>query len=313
MNDFHIWSDKMNQSSGFNNQTARGNVYDRLIMDSMVRKKNTDFLLYSQNLKPKNKDQKLDHKIEEILMKRHQESQARLTALKLKHQADEMREMRPVPMINSVSKKIVEMSERLNNEEVKAQDGSANKLQEILSNSRFSRKMHQEQEGILSDRSYTSSRAGPKHTEISLKDLEKEAIKYGQSQPNLEISAKNFGFFSHKNELSSQIENSSDPQKMHNDNENAVKFFNDTKQNYLTIRNDPKSIPSLKLKSPRRAETAPTSRDPTSRVNSKRQNQDVTSLSIEQLRKAVKARPKVLEHEEPPDLLDMDVMERGKF
>ncbi|CAG9310281.1 unnamed protein product [Blepharisma stoltei] len=287
MNDFHIY-DKLNHSSQFlYSPTAhhpRSNVFDRLMSDSAVRKTNSDVLLYTQQIRPKAKPQKLEYKIEEILMRKHHESQARLTALKLKYQAEELKDLRPVPQINSVSRKIVEISAKLaSDEEQKSfRENGLARIQEVLSSSRFSKKnlnIDSEPKTLNSlPEAPSTSKSVPKQTEISLKELEK-AINSNEASPKQAFSPKIFQF--------------------------------------PTGNTSPKSLAksqhSYNLSSPARATTVPTSRGSIDTQKPLKKPHEVSALSLEELRQAVKARPKVFEHEEPPDLLDMDVLERGKF
>mmetsp|Transcript_3715 Transcript_3715/g.3484 ORF Transcript_3715/g.3484 Transcript_3715/m.3484 type:complete len:295 (-) Transcript_3715:40-924(-) len=130
-----------------------------------------------------------------------------------------------------------------------------------------------------------SSISRPKQTEISLKELEK-SVNSKDTTPRQAVPTKVFRFPSDTTQL------------------NSPKSF-------------AKLQKSLDVSSPLRETTMPTSRG-TNEIKTDRQSHtqeihEVHGMSIEELRQAVRARPKVFEHEEPPDLLEMDVLERGKF
>ncbi|CAG9318247.1 unnamed protein product [Blepharisma stoltei] len=72
------------------------------------------------------------------------------------------------------------------------------------------------------------------------------------------------------------------------------------------------NIPSLKLNLSSHSQPVNENLN-TSTVSTTNRTDRNKPMTIEQLREQVRARPKIFEHEEPPDLLDMDMLSRNEF
>ena len=131
--------------NGYIKETNRGGVYNRLYLDSTVRKKKQENL---------NKDTLVDSvfkpRIENVLMQKHAFSQAKISTLRAKQQIKEIQELKRVPSINKISKEIVDAKKGNFNGTV------SNYASRLLAGSKLSEKII------------------PKQSFLSLLDLEKE-------------------------------------------------------------------------------------------------------------------------------------------
>ena len=83
------------------------NVFERLYSESNIRRKNLEIKQKppSGRLTTRNRPQGSEP-IEMSLLRRHRESQAKMNVVRARYQAEEDRELKPVPEINAFSKAI---------------------------------------------------------------------------------------------------------------------------------------------------------------------------------------------------------------
>lgn len=97
----------------------------------------------------------INSRVETSLLAKHAQSQAKITAMRLKKQAKEAKEMQPIPKISKVSKQIVEIREGKSDNTV---SGYANQI-------------------VSSTRSSVGVFMHPRHTFLSLEDLQNQEIE----------------------------------------------------------------------------------------------------------------------------------------
>ena len=94
--------------NGYIKECNRGGVYNRLVLDSAVRKKKQDNIERQVSIKTDSAS-KPRTKIENILMQKHAKSQAKINSMRVKQQLKESQGLKSVPKINKISKEIAEL------------------------------------------------------------------------------------------------------------------------------------------------------------------------------------------------------------
>lgn len=96
--------------NGYIKESNRGGVYNRLFLDSTVRKKKQDTLSIQTLAKP-DPTPKPRNKIENVLLQKHAKSQAKINTMRVKQQKKETEQLKSIPQINKISKQLTDIRE----------------------------------------------------------------------------------------------------------------------------------------------------------------------------------------------------------
>ena len=96
--------------NGYIKESNRGGVYNRLYLDSTVRKKKQEIIEKVTSIIT-DSNQKSRNKIENILLQKQAKSQAKINNMRAKQQLKEINEVKSVPRINKISKELIGLRE----------------------------------------------------------------------------------------------------------------------------------------------------------------------------------------------------------
>ncbi|CAG9316053.1 unnamed protein product [Blepharisma stoltei] len=174
--------------------SSDSSVFFRLYQDSSIRQKNHDILSYSNANKPKKSSRKTDMKVEDLLLQKYKQHQIKIHQQMLKAKSDELKELKPAPDINPVSKELAKLREINDEKNNPPKVDTRKSIQEILLGSRYYRKQPNQEE--IKSSEILQGISTPKLTEISLKQLEEEikaseqALKEDSSKPKVDLHLK---------------------------------------------------------------------------------------------------------------------------
>ncbi|OMJ75560.1 hypothetical protein SteCoe_25294 [Stentor coeruleus] len=230
-------------------------------------------------------------RVEAVLLLKHARSQAKITALRVKKQANETKSLRPAPKINKVSKQIIEIKE-----------GKWDSTLNSYANSIVA--------GTKSSKCFIMH---PKHSFLSLADLEVQENKDVSEQNScFHIKKHSEGTFSQESLVN--LLKTKDPNSKAHESRITLSF---TQENFnLQTKDLSESHKFIKKSSQKLIKS---SSGNTNRINSVKSNPE-SSLKINKakeelsnIRKALFAKQQKKEVEEKKDILNMTVQQRNEY